>query len=98
MIRIQAAFPAQHPRHNGRISRSRFGIKVPIPHRCAIEEHRSVRAASMTFFSGLSQKAWLRRAAVVDYQASVRGLAFHIAAHELHHLRVLRAKYLPLLD
>jgi hypothetical protein len=26
--------------------------------------------------------------------ASVRGLAFHIAGHERHHLGVLRAKYL----
>ena len=33
--------------------------------------------------------------AVNGYRASTRGLAFHIAAHELHHLRVLRERYLP---
>jgi hypothetical protein len=31
---------------------------------------------------------------VNGYEASVRGLAFHIAGHELHHLRVLRERYL----
>jgi hypothetical protein len=29
-----------------------------------------------------------------DDEASVRGLAFHIGGHELHHLRMLHAKYL----
>jgi hypothetical protein len=34
----------------------------------------------------------LRRGAVNGYAASARGLAFHIAAHELHHLRTIEAK------
>jgi hypothetical protein len=28
------------------------------------------------------------------YSVTVRGLAFHIAGHELHHLKILREKYL----
>jgi hypothetical protein len=28
---------------------------------------------------------------------SVRGLAFHIAGHELHHHRIVRERYIPLL-
>jgi len=31
---------------------------------------------------------------VNGYGASVRGLAFHIAGHELRHVRALREKYL----
>ena len=55
------------------------------------------RASSIAFFSSLSAEEWLRRGMVNGYEASVRGLAFHIAAHELHHLRVLRERYLPLI-
>lgn len=57
-------------------------------------EYRSVRQASLSLFSGLTAEAWLRRGTVNGYRASARGLAFHIAAHELHHLRVLRQRYL----
>jgi hypothetical protein len=57
--------------------------------------YRAVRQASIGLFSGLSTAAWLRRGTVNGYRASTRGLAFHIAAHELHYLRVLRERYLP---
>jgi hypothetical protein len=60
-----------------------------------LAEYRSVRQASLTLFAGFPVAAWLRRGTVSGYQASVRGLAFHIVAHELHHLRVLRERYLP---
>lgn len=59
-------------------------------------EYRAVRAASIAFFGSLSRDEWLRRGTVNGYVASVRGLAFHIAGHELHHLRVLREKYLSM--
>ena len=59
-----------------------------------LAEYLSVREATLTFFQGIGGKTWLRRGVVIDYTASVRGLAFHIAAHELHHLRVVRERYL----
>ncbi|HEV7922622.1 MAG TPA: DinB family protein [Thermoanaerobaculia bacterium] len=59
-----------------------------------IEEYRSVRAASITFFDGLTEEEWKRTGIVNDYETSVRGLAFHVAGHELHHLRTLTSKYL----
>jgi hypothetical protein len=34
---------------------------------------------------------------VNGYPATARGLAFHIAGHELRHLRTLHERYLPLL-
>lgn len=60
-----------------------------------LAEYRSVRQASLTLFAGLPAPAWLRTGTCNAYRASPRGLAFHIAAHELHHLRVLRERYLP---
>ena len=56
-------------------------------------EYRIVRAATVALFAPLTAEEWGRRGMVNGYEASVRGLAFHIAAHELHHLRTLREKY-----
>ena len=58
-----------------------------------VAEYKSVRRGSITFFAGLPEEAWQRRGRVDDYAASVRGLAFHVAGHELHHLRILRERY-----
>jgi len=59
-------------------------------------EYRLVRDASLAFFAGLPAAAWLRHGVVNGYPATVRGLAFHVAGHELHHLRILHERYLPL--
>lgn len=63
-----------------------------------LDEYRAVRDATLLFFESLPEEAWDRRGTVNEYEASVRGLAFMIAAHELHHLRVLRDRYLTLID
>ncbi|HYC58981.1 MAG TPA: DinB family protein [Thermoanaerobaculia bacterium] len=59
-----------------------------------LAEYEAVRAASIAFFESLTPAEWLRHGNVNGYTASVRGLAFHIAGHELHHLRVIRERYL----
>ena len=59
-----------------------------------IAEYRIVRAATLTLFEPLTAGEWTRRGNVNGYEASVRGLAFHMAGHELHHLRTLRERYL----
>lgn len=59
-----------------------------------LDELRIVREATLAFLRGLTREAWLRKGIVNGYPASVRGLAFHIAGHELHHLRVVKEKYL----
>ena len=56
-----------------------------------------VRAATLAFLRGLPSGAWHRRGRVNGYECSVRGLAFHIAGHELQHHRIVREHYLPLL-
>lgn len=57
-------------------------------------EYEIVRQSTIALFAPLSPEEWLRRGMVNGYEASVRGLAFHVAGHELHHLRVLRERYL----
>jgi uncharacterized damage-inducible protein DinB len=60
-------------------------------------EYRAVRQATLALFQAFSLEEWHRRGTTNGYSASVRGLAFHLAGHELHHLRVLRGKYFPLM-
>jgi len=50
--------------------------------------------ATISLLESFSEDAWMRRGVVNGYEASVRGLAFHVAGHELHHLRTIRDKYL----
>ena len=59
-----------------------------------LREYALVRGATIAFFDALSKEAWSRKGRVAGYEATVRGLAFHIAGHELHHLRVLKERYL----
>jgi len=58
-----------------------------------LAEYRAVRASTLTLFEPLTAEEWTRRGIVNGYEASVRGLAFHMAGHELHHLRTLRERY-----
>jgi len=58
-----------------------------------LAEYRAVRASTLTLFEPLTAQEWTRRGIVNGYEASVRGLAFHMAGHELHHLRTLRERY-----
>lgn len=58
-----------------------------------VEEFKSVRNASTSLFRGLDEAAWVRRGVANKNQVSVRGLAYIIAGHELHHSKILRDKY-----
>jgi uncharacterized damage-inducible protein DinB len=61
-----------------------------------LEEYRVVRAATLALLRSLPAEAWLRAGDVNGYRATPRGLAFHIAGHEVRHLRMIRERYLPL--
>jgi uncharacterized damage-inducible protein DinB len=62
-----------------------------------LSDYEAVRNASVTLFLGLDSEAWLRRGVANGYDVTPRGLAFHIAGHELHHHGIVRERYLPLL-
>jgi hypothetical protein len=59
-----------------------------------VADYAAVRTATLTLLAGLPADAWLRRGTVNGYAATVRGLAFHIAGHELRHVDALRHRYL----
>jgi hypothetical protein len=62
-----------------------------------LAEYSATRVATLALLRGLPPAAWGRYGRVNGYDCSVRGLAFHIAGHELHHYRVVRERYIPLL-
>lgn len=57
-------------------------------------EFESLRGASVYMFKSLTAEAWLRSGSANGADVSVRALAHIIAGHELHHVGILRARYL----
>ncbi len=57
-------------------------------------EFESVRKSNIYLFKNLDGDSLLRRGAANDNEISVRALAYNIAGHELHHVGILRARYL----
>lgn len=58
-----------------------------------IEEFSSVRKATLSLFRGLDEEAWTRRGIANKNEVTVRGLAYIIAGHELHHRRIFQENY-----
>jgi hypothetical protein len=58
-----------------------------------IEDYIAVRRATITLLRNLDEAAWMRRGLANKNEVSVRGLAYIIAGHELHHRRILEEKY-----
>lgn len=51
------------------------------------------RRANIVFFKNLTEEAWDRRGTANNSPVTVRALAFIIAGHERHHMKVLRERY-----
>lgn len=59
-----------------------------------LEDYQAVRHATLTLLRGLTDEAALRTGYTNNMTISARALAYTIAGHELHHLRVLKERYL----
>ena len=59
-----------------------------------IAEYRAVRGATLAFFKSLAGNAWTRRGKANQSVLSVRAVAYILAGHEIHHLRILKERYL----
>ncbi len=57
------------------------------------EEWDAVRYATILLFKGLSDDAWNRRGHASGFEFTVRSMAWIIAGHTQHHIRVLRRRY-----
>jgi hypothetical protein len=77
---------------NEYVRHARFGARR-LPDLLA--ELRVVRAATLSFFSGLDTEELLRRGSANNREYSVRAIAYIIAGHERHHAKVLADRYVP---
>lgn len=58
------------------------------------DEYEAVRKATITLFNGLNDEALTREGTADGKKATVRALAYHMAGHELHHINIIKEKYL----
>jgi DinB family protein len=59
-----------------------------------LSEFRLVRLSNIAMFRTLDEAAWTRTGIANNNQVSVRALAFIMAGHVRHHMKVLRERYL----
>lgn len=59
-----------------------------------LEELTTVRSATISLFNSFDNEALLRAGVANGHIMSVRAAAFHIAGHELHHINIIKARYL----
>lgn len=63
-----------------------------------IDEFVQVRGATLALLRNLPASAWSARGVASGHPVTVRALAFITAGHVAHHLRILRERYLPVLQ
>lgn len=59
-----------------------------------VDELTVVRQGTLALLRGLPPEAWMRWGVASGHSATVRGLAYVLAGHELHHVKILRERYL----
>jgi hypothetical protein len=64
------------------------------PLRSHLDEFKSVRAATVSFFLSLAPEAWDRKGIASGNPVTVRALAFIAAGHADHHSQILKERYL----
>ena len=62
--------------------------------RSHLDEFEAIRAATLAFFKHLPQDAWPRRGIASGNPFTVRALAYMTAGHLIHHMEILKARYL----
>ena len=59
-----------------------------------LEEFEAVRKASLLLFAGFPADAWGRRGKASNNPITARALAYVTAGHEIHHMNIVRERYL----
>jgi uncharacterized damage-inducible protein DinB len=59
-----------------------------------ISEFEAVRGATVSLFKSLDEAAWTRQGVANNDSVSVRALAYIVAGHELHHVKLIQELYL----
>ena len=59
-----------------------------------VDEFRTVRLSTISFFKNMPADAWTRTGVASDSPVSVNAIAYIIAGHVAHHTNVLKERYL----
>jgi hypothetical protein len=59
-----------------------------------VQEFLAIRDSTISLFTGMPAEAWVRRGTASDCPFSVRALAYIAAGHVVHHVAILRERYL----
>lgn len=65
-----------------------------MPLTAIVDDYVAVRRATLTLLNGISDEAWTRIGVVGGNESSARAWIYILAGHELHHLNVIRERYL----
>jgi len=65
-----------------------------LPLAAIVEDYKAVRRATLSLLTTIADEAWTRTGIVNDKESSARAWFYILAGHELHHLNVIREKYL----
>jgi hypothetical protein len=70
------------------------GANGELPLAAYVDEFDALRASTVHLFDHLTPEAWMRRGIASGMPFSVRALAYIGAGHVMHHMNVLRERYL----
>jgi uncharacterized damage-inducible protein DinB len=59
-----------------------------------LEDYQNVRKSTISLLKGLPQKSLQNKGNANGYGVTVESIAYMIAGHELHHLKIIKEKYL----
>jgi uncharacterized damage-inducible protein DinB len=59
-----------------------------------VAEYKAIRQSSLALLTQLPKAAWERRGTASNAPVSVLAVAYIMAGHELHHVKILRERYL----
>jgi len=59
-----------------------------------MEEYETVRYSTIALYNGLPDESLIRYGIANNNRATVRALGYHIAGHELHHMNIIKERYL----
>ena len=63
-----------------------------------LHEFRAVRAASCSLFETLTSAQFAHRGMASDAPFTARAIQYFLVGHEAHHLRIVRERYLPVVN
>jgi uncharacterized damage-inducible protein DinB len=75
----------QYVYHSGAIDRDILSL---------LKELEAVRYSTIAMVEGFDEKALTRSGTINGKPVSVRALLYHIAGHELHHIKIIKERYL----